>query len=111
MESKEISHQQISFNTALNDDDEDDELADIGRLHGPVCWMADFGSTLWMEINLGALHTVTGIISQGGISTKYHTETFMWPESYEVWYTWSNASNTDDAWRIYQRLNGVDMVS
>ena len=54
------------------------------------------------------LHTVTGLITQGGYNAFLgDQEVFYWPDSYRVLYT---SRRDDSLWRKYYNLDGDVMV-
>ncbi len=111
MESRQISHSQITFSDEAGREDLTGNETDVGRLYSPVCWMPDSGSNHWIEVNLNDLYTISGIITQGGFSWNPNeaTETFMWPKSYKVLYT--RKEKQRNPWPVYRQLDWQTMVT
>ena len=116
MESKEIAADQIKLSDhgVFNDT----KMDQLGRLYSPVCWMSDATvKGVLLEVNLIDLHTITGIITQGGFAWDTHLEEeiFMWPESYRIFYTTDPVEYErnifgDSFWPQYRQLDRQEMV-
>ena len=77
--------------------------ASLGRLNNREfpgvhvgAWCALNNSGQWLQIDLGYLHVVTGVATQGRNSTLYH----MWVKTYEL-----SFSKDGETWEVYKENN------
>ena len=59
-------------------------------------WCALNNTVQWLQIDLGYLHVVTGVATQGRNSTLYH----MWVKTYEL-----SFSKDGKKWEVYKENN------
>ncbi|XP_071809330.1 uncharacterized protein [Asterias amurensis] len=72
------------------------------------CWgpRHEQGVAEWYQVDLGAMHTITGVITQGDGDAWRH----YWVEEYKVQWLVPGEAEGDEVFRTYRDLEGSDMI-
>ncbi|KAJ8026546.1 hypothetical protein HOLleu_31406 [Holothuria leucospilota] len=78
----------------------------FARLYGPRCWMPEeWGTHYYIQIDFKGLHTITGVITQGGRSegSSVTGPVVAWADSFRFLY---RSRIHWDTWKVYKDLRG-----